>query len=130
MTQNDTLSSALSHILNCERTGKKECIIKPASKLISDLLEILNKKGFVGAHKIINDGNKKYIVLNLLGAINKCGTIKPRFGVKKDNFEKFETRYMPAKDFGFLIVSTSKGLMTHNEAKEKEVGGKLIAYFY
>ena len=66
----------------------------------------------------------------MLGTINKCGVIKPRLGVKKNNFEKFEKRYLPSKDFGFLIVSTSKGLMVHNEAKEKGVGGNLIAYCY
>ena len=60
----------------------------------------------------------------------KCGAIKPNFSVKKDGFEKFEKRYLPAKDFGVLIVSTSQGIMTHVEAKEKKLGGKLIAYVY
>ena len=130
MALNDPLSNALSHIVNCEKIGRKECIIKPASKLILETFKILNEKGYLGSFKIVEDGNKKHLILNLLGAINRCGVIKPRFGVKKDNFEKFEKRYLPAKDFGFLIVSTSKGIMTHNEAKQKEVGGKLIAYCY
>ena len=65
-----------------------------------------------------------------MGNINKCGSIKPRYNIKKEDYEKFEKRYLPAKDFGFLIVSTSKGVMSHMEAKEKNIGGRLLAYFY
>ena len=50
--------------------------------------------------------------------------------MKKDGFEKFERRYLPAKGFGILIVSTSIGMMTNEEAKIKMIGGKLLAYVY
>jgi small subunit ribosomal protein S8 len=56
--------------------------------------------------------------------------IKPRFPVKLENFEKFEKRYLPAKGFGHMLISTSKGLMLHEQAKEQKVGGRLIAYIY
>ena len=36
----------------------------------------------------------------------------------------------PAKNFGFLIVSTNEGLVKHYEAEEKNLGGCLIAYVY
>ena len=65
-----------------------------------------------------------------MGNLNKCGAIKPRYSVRKDGFEKFEKRYLPAKDFGIIFVSTPKGIMTHNGAKKKGLGGKLIAYCY
>ncbi len=68
--------------------------------------------------------------LNLLNNINKCGVIKPRHSLKKDNYEKFEKRYLPAKDFGILIVSTPHGIITQEEAKKKESGGKLLAFIY
>ena len=48
----------------------------------------------------------------------------------KDEFEKFEKRYLPAKNFGILIVTTPEGIMTHNEAKERGIGGRLLAYMY
>ena len=68
--------------------------------------------------------------INLIGSINKCGVVKPRFSVKKNDFEKYEKRYLPAQNFGILIVSTSQGIMTNYEAKEKNLGGKLLAYVY
>ena len=49
---------------------------------------------------------------------------------KKADFEKFERRYLPAKDMGILIVSTPAGIMTHVEAKKKGLGGRLLAYCY
>lgn len=126
----DTLSTALSNILNAEKVGKKVCIIKPVSKMLQEILTIMNKHGYIGTFEIIKDNRGDMVKVNLLGKINKCGVIKPRFSVQKGEFEKFEKRYLPAKDFGMLIVSTPKGLMIHSEAKEKGIGGKLLAFIY
>ncbi|HEX32856.1 MAG TPA: 30S ribosomal protein S8, partial [Candidatus Aenigmarchaeota archaeon] len=60
----------------------------------------------------------------------KCGAIKPRFSFSVEDIEKFEKRYLPSKDFGIIVVSTNKGIMTHLEAKQKNLGGILLAYVY
>ena len=130
MSLNDPLANALSLILNAEKVGKRECIIKPISKVIKKVFTILKENNYIGDFREINDLRGNYIKLNLLGNINKIGVIKPRFAVKKDGFEKFEKRYLLAKDFGIIIVSTSSGMMTHIEAKKKGLGGRLIAYCY
>ena len=127
---NDPLANVLSHVLNSERLGKADCIAKPVSKLILNVLKLLQEKQYIGDYSIIEDGKGNMIKINLVGKINKCGVIKPKFAVKKDNYIKFEKRFLPARDFGVLIVSTPKGLMTHNEATEKGFGGRLIAYCY
>lgn len=126
----DTLSIALSNILNAEKIGREFCLAKPFSKMLKEVLTIMNQKGYLGSFEVIEDGRGKLVKINLIGKINKCGAIKPRFSVERDGFEKFEKRYLPAKSFGILIVSTSKGMMTHTEAFEKKIGGKLIAYVY
>ena len=87
---------------------------------------IASNRGF----EEVDDGKGGYIQINLIGHINKCGAIKPKYPVKNDQFEKFENRYLPAKDFGIILVSTNKGIMTHIEAKEKKIGGRLLAYCY
>ena len=130
MSLNDPLANALSLILNAEKTGKKECIIKPISKIIKKVFTIMKENNYVGDFREINDQRGNYIKINLLGSINKTGVIKPRFAVAKTGFEKFEKRYLLAKDFGIIIISTSKGIMSHIEAKKKRIGGKLIAYCY
>jgi small subunit ribosomal protein S8 len=66
----------------------------------------------------------------LAAKINDCKAIKPRYPVKKDGFEKFEKRYLPARDIGLLVVTTPEGVMTHKQAKEKSVGGRLLCFVY
>ena len=130
MVMNDTLAAALSKIMNAEKAGKKECTIRPISKVISGVLGILKREGYILDYLCVEDKRGGQINISLGGRINKCNSIKPRFPVDIDSYEKFEKRYLPAKDFGIIIVSTSKGLMTNKEAKEKKVGGRLVSYCY
>lgn len=127
---NDPLAAALAKILNAERVGKREVEIKPASLMIKKTLTIMNEHRFVGSYEEIDDGKGGILKINLLGNINKCGVVKPRFSTKKNGFEKWEKRYLPAKDFGIILVSTPRGVMTHSQAKEQAIGGKLLAYCY
>ncbi len=127
---NDSLANLLEVMSQFDNLGRDECFVKPASKLIKSVLLILKENGYIKDFKIIEDDKGNMIVVNLYGKINKCGVIKPRLSVKQDGFEKFEKRYLPAKDFGILIISTSNGLMTHKITKEKHLGGRLIAYCY
>jgi len=127
---NDPLANALSNILNQEKIGRKECFINPVSKTIKKVLEVFNSEGYLGTYNEIKDGKGNILQVNLLGNINNCNVIKPRFSIKANNFEKFEKKYLPAKNFGILVVSTPKGIMTHNHAKEIKTGGVLVAYCY
>ena len=130
MVMNDTLSNAMSNIMNASKIGQDHCLIRPFSKIIKDILEIMKDAHYIGDYEILDPSRGSVCKINLIGSINKCGVIKPRFSVKVDDFEKFEKRYLPAKDFGFLIISTSQGIMTHIQAKEKGIGGRLLAYVY
>ncbi|AIJ06228.1 30S ribosomal protein S8 [Methanocaldococcus bathoardescens] len=130
MSLMDPLANALNHISNCERVGKKVVYIKPASKLIGRVLKVMQDNGYIGEFEFIEDGRAGIFKVELIGKINKCGAIKPRFPVKKFGYEKFEKRYLPARDFGILIVSTTQGVMSHEEAKKKGLGGRLLAYVY
>lgn len=127
---NDPLAAALTKILNAERVGKKEVLVKPASKMIKAVLGLLNNNQYIGSFEEQVNGKGGILDINLLGNINKCGVIKPRFSTKVTQMEKWEKRYLPAKDFGIILISTSQGVMTHLEAKEKGLGGKLLVYCY
>lgn len=127
---NDPLANILNKILNAHRVGKSECIASPVSKTILKVLTIMQAHKYLGEVELLNKKILPKAKINLIGSINKCAAVKPRFSVKKGNYEKFEKRYLPAKDIGLLIVSTSKGIMTHHEAKKKNMGGVLLAYVY
>jgi small subunit ribosomal protein S8 len=130
MSLNDPLANALSHIKNCENVAKRTCMIKNSSSLIKGVLDIFKQKGFIIKYKEVETPKGNFLEVELTGAINNCGAIKPRFSVTLENYEKFEKRYLPAKNFGIIIVSTNKGLMDHIQATEKNIGGRLIAYCY
>ena len=130
MAMNDPLAAVMSCIMNAEKIGKRHVIVRRVSVVITKVLSILNEKGYLGAFEKFEDMRGGFIKINLLGKINKCGVIKPRFAVAKDGYEKYEKRFLPAKNFGVLIVTTSKGMMVQEEAKKQNLGGKLVAYCY
>ena len=128
--QFDPLSDAFVRIYNAEQAGHYEVSINPASKLLESMLTIMQSSGYVGEFERIADGRGDAFRVELVGAINRCGVIKPRHSVKRADFDKWESRYVPARDFGLLIVSTNQGVMNHHEAKKERVGGRLLAYIF
>jgi small subunit ribosomal protein S8 len=127
--RHDILADALAAIKNAERVGKKECVVS-ASNLVKGVLKILQAKGYIGPFEFIDDGKSGKFKIELKGKIIDCNAIKPRFSVKLDEFEKFEKRFLPARDVCLLVVSTPKGIVDHKKAKELKTGGKLLAYCY
>jgi small subunit ribosomal protein S8 len=130
MSMNNPLASVLSRIQNAERIGKREFTTKSNSKVIKAVLTIIQNEGFITGFEEVSDNKGNLLTVKLNGNLNKAGVVTPNFTVKADNFEMFEKRYLPAKDFGVLIVTTNKGIMTHKQAKEAKLGGKLLAYAY
>ncbi len=128
MVQRDWLSSIMNELMNNKRAGKEEMIFGMCSKLILEVLKIMKKEGYIKDYEI-EEGKFKKIIIKI-GKLNKCGAIKPRFFVKKDKFDKYIRRYLPSRRFGTLIVSTSKGVINHKEAIEKEIGGNLLCYCF
>ena len=128
--QNDPLNDAMSVIKNAERVGRGECVIRPSSKLIGRVLKVMQEAGYIRQFELVDDGRSGMFRVDLGGQINDCGVIRPRYSVKKGDLEKFEARYLPAQDFGVLILTTTKGVLTHTQAKQGGLGGKLLAFVY
>jgi len=127
---NDPLANALSTIKNAERKGKGKCIIQPSSKIIGGVLSLLKERGYVGSFEFIDDGKAGIFQVDLIGNINNCGVIKPRYPIKRSDLDRWESRYLPARDFGLLILTTTQGIISHYDARKKGIGGKLLAYVY
>jgi len=68
--------------------------------------------------------------VELLGRINKCGIISPRFDVKLGQIEQWLNNILPSRQFGYLILTTTYGIMDHEEARRKHTGGKILGFFY
>jgi small subunit ribosomal protein S8 len=86
--------------------------------------------GYIGEFEFIDDGRTGKFKIQLLGRINRCGAIKPRFPVKADEFERWERNFLPSQRIGILVVSTPQGVVSHKKANEQNIGGRLLAFVY
>lgn len=130
MPSTHVLANLFTSLQNAEMRNKKECIVIPASKLASEVLRVLQQRRYIGEFEFIDDGVGGKLRIQLLGRINKCGAITPRFPVKRDDIVDWEHRFLPAVGVGLLIVSTPNGVMSHAEAQNAGVGGRLLGYVY
>ncbi|HVB11601.1 MAG TPA: 30S ribosomal protein S8 [Nitrososphaerales archaeon] len=130
MAANNVLANLFATIYNNEIRNKKECLAIPASKLASAVLRSMQKNKYIGEFEFIDDGISGKFKIQLLGRINKCNVISPRYGVGKNGYTRWERQFLPAVGVGILIVSTPQGVMSHSEAQEKGLGGRLVGYVY
>lgn len=127
--RHDLISDTFYVLNNAENIGKRHCTV-PASKLVKNVLMSIQKSGYIGSFEFVDDGKSGIFRVELIGKINKSRAIRPRFAVKNGEFDKWESRFLPAKNFGVLIVSTPKGVMSQKEAKEAGLGGRLVGFVY
>ena len=123
----DIVADALNMIKNAKRAKKETIEIRRISNLLIEVLKIMKQKGAIKRYKI---SSTTKVIDIVLGDLTECKAIKPRFSVDNSAIEKYRRRYLPSRNLGTMIVSTNKGLMTHEEAQEENIGGSLIAYFF
>ena len=92
----DPLANAMSTIANAEILGRKEVTIKPASRIIANVLRVIQKYGAIGEFEVMED--LWIISVQLLGRITKIGVIKPRYPVRVKDYVEWEKRFLPARD--------------------------------
>lgn len=123
----DIVADALNMMKNAQKAKKETIKINRISNLLIEVLKIMKQEKAIKKYRI--DAKEKSITLTI-GELAECKAIKPRFSCDKTQIEKYRRRYLPARNLGILILSTNKGLMTHKEAQNENIGGCVIAYFY
>ncbi|XP_050997603.1 40S ribosomal protein S15a-like [Acomys russatus] len=127
MVRMNVLADALN---NAEKRGKHQVLIRPCSKIIVRFLTVMMKQGYIGEFEIIDDHRAGEIVVNFTGRLNKCGVICPRFDVQFKDLEKWQNNLLRSRQFGFIVLTTSAGIMDHEEARQKHTGGKILGFFF
>jgi len=130
MVKTSVLNDCLNAINNAEKAGKRQVLIRPSSKVIIKFLHVMQKHGYIGEFEEVDDHRSGKIVIQLTGRINKTGCISPRYNVKLNELEKWVTKLLPSRQFGHIVLTTSAGIMDHEEARRKHVAGKIIGFFY
>jgi small subunit ribosomal protein S15Ae len=115
MVRVSVLNDCLRAIVNAERLGKRQVIVRPSSKVIIKFLQVMMQKGYIGEFEIVDDHRGNKIVIELHGRINKCGVVTPRFDVALPDLERWIGTLLPSRQFGFLVLTTSKGIMDHEQ---------------
>lgn len=124
------LADALRTLSNAEKRGKRQVLLRPSSKVIIKFLMQMQKHGYIGEFTVVDDHRSGKIVVDLNGRINKCGVISPRFDVAVVELEKWVNNLLPSRHFGYVILTTSVGIIDHEEARIRNVGGKVLGFFY
>merc|ERR1711879_110061 len=124
------LADALKCILVAERKGRRQVLLRPASKVIIKFLRQMQKHGYIGEFEVVDDHRSNKIVVELLGRINKCGVISPRFDIKLPNLEGWCSNILPSRHFGKVILTTTYGILDQHECINKKTGGKILGFFY
>ena len=120
----DIVADGLNQIMNAKKAGKEKVVLKKHSKLLRNILDIAKAVGYLNYD--IKGGELEVEILDL----NEIMAVKPRYTVAVGKINSYVRRFLPARNFGFVVVSTNKGLMKHEEAEEQNLGGCLIAYMF
>nr|GMD59020.1 40S ribosomal protein S15a-1 [Ipomoea batatas] len=125
MVRVSVLNDALKSMYNAEKRGKRQVMIRPSSKVIVKFLLVMQKHGYIGEFEYVDDHRAGKIVVELNGRLNKCGVISPRFDIGVKDIEGWTARLLPSRQFGYIVLTTSAGIMDHEEARRKNAGGKV-----
>ncbi len=127
MTMSDPISDMLTRIRNAQSSNKNSVSI-PSSSLKISIAEVLKKEGYIDDFEVNDDQIKKYLVIGLtyheglpvIESIERGS--KPGLRLYKDK----ESLPKVLGGLGVAIISTSAGVMSDREAREKGIGGEII----
>ena len=133
MTMSDPIADMLTRIRNAN-TAKHDTVDIPSSKMKLAIAQILVEEGYVKKYEVIEDGAFQTIRITLKYGASKNDKIIG--GIKK--ISKPGLRVYAGKDelpkvlggLGIAIISTNRGVITDQKARELQVGGEVLAFVW
>ena len=130
MAATDPIADMLTIIRNAS-FSKKEIVEVKNSKLSEEILKIFKKEGFIANYKLVTDSKQgilrvylKYFKSGNPGILGIKRISKPGLRI----YKKCDELPKVYGGLGIAVISTSKGIMTDTEAREKKMGGEVICY--
>lgn len=129
----DPISDYLTRLRNALK-AKHKIVEIPASNIKKELTKVLFEKGYILSYKFEESGVQGNIKIALkYHPTTKIPAIKKLERISKPGLRKYVgTDDMPRvlNGLGIAILSTSYGVMTDKEAREKNTGGEVLCYIY
>jgi small subunit ribosomal protein S8 len=113
--------------------AKHEEVQVPASNIKKAIADILTEEGYIKGYTVIEDGKQGILNINLKYASNNERVITGLKRISKPGMRVYARKDEIPKVLGGLgiaIISTSKGVMTDNEARKQGVGGEVLCYIW
>ena len=133
MTMSDPVADMLTRIRNAN-TAKHDTVEVPSSKMKLAIAQILKDEGYIADFAVSGEGAAKNITITL--KYGKDKTEKILTGIKKISKPGLRI-YASAEELpkvlgglGIAIISTNEGILTDKQAREKNVGGEVLAYVW
>lgn len=124
---NDRVADLLSRLRNAYK-ARLQTVTCPYGRLLSDICTVLEQEGYIRAHRMEEDGNKKNLVIELK-YVEGEPAIKELKRVSKSGLRKYSKMTALPKHYnglGISILSTSKGVMSDFAARQQHVGGEVL----
>ena len=128
MSFTDPIADMIARIRNANLRSLSSVSI-PSSKFRAKILEVLKEEGYISDYKLLLDKRKKGSIIVDLKYYNGLPVIKEIRRVSKPGrriYTKADTIPRIQSGLGIAIVSTSKGIMSDNDARLKKIGGEII----
>uniref|UniRef100_A0A2P2JQT5 40S ribosomal protein S15a-5 n=1 Tax=Rhizophora mucronata TaxID=61149 RepID=A0A2P2JQT5_RHIMU len=124
------LSDALSKLVNAERRRKATVELQPISTVISSFLSIMKNRGYIKNFQVHDPHRVGRITVELQGRVTDCRAVTFRQDVKAKEIEKYRLRTLPTNQWGYVVITTPDGVLDHEEALRRNVGGQVLGYFH
>ena len=128
----DPIADMLTRIRNANN-AKHDTVDVPASNMKKSIAQILLDEGYIKAYNVVDNGNQGVIHITLKYLGKKQAALSGLRRVSKPGLRVYagaEELPRVLKGLGIAIVSTSQGVMTDKKAREKHIGGEVLAFVW
>ena len=128
MSFTDPIADMITRIRNAQLRKSNKVSI-PNSKFRAKILDVLKEEGYISDYKFLTDKKNKGSLLVDLKYSNGLPVIKEISRVSKPGrriYTRAESLPKIKNGLGIVIVSTSMGIMSDNDARSKNIGGEII----
>lgn len=127
----DTIADMLTRIRNANQRFHPN-LTMPSSKIKVKIAAILKHEGYIQSFRVEQSGVKKTLIINLKYK-GKRQSITGLKRISKPGLRVYASANEVPKvlnGLGIAIISTSQGVLSDTEAREKKLGGEVIAYVW